>query len=78
MNNSVDHPSHYRASTGFETIDVIDAWGLGFSLGNAVKYISRTGFKDPSKAIEDLEKARWYLDHEISRLRREEKKKETK
>jgi hypothetical protein len=43
-----------------------------------VKYISRTGLKDPAKAIEDLEKARWYLDHEISRLRRAEKNKEKK
>jgi len=78
MNSQVDHPSHYRASTGFEAIDVIDAWGLGFSLGNAVKYISRVGLKDPTKSIEDLEKARWYLDHEISRLRRLEKGKEKK
>jgi hypothetical protein len=78
MSSHVDHPSHYRASTGFEAIEVINAWGLGFSLGNVVKYISRTGLKDPAKAIEDLEKARWYLDHEISRLRRAEKNKEKK
>lgn len=68
--DTVDHPSHYGgASDPYEVIKVIDAWGLGFSLGNAVKYIARAGKKDPSKHIEDLEKARWYLDHEIQRLR---------
>ena len=72
MSSQVDHPSHYRSSTGFEAIEVINAWGLNFSLGNALKYISRAGLKDPSKVIEDLEKARWYLDHEIARLRRQE------
>jgi hypothetical protein len=72
MSSQVDHPSHYRSSTGFEAIEVINAWGLNFSLGNALKYISRAGLKDPSKVIEDLEKARWYLDHEIARLRRRE------
>jgi len=75
MSSQVDHPSHYRSSTGFEAIEVINAWGLNFSLGNALKYISRAGLKDPSKVIEDLEKARWYLDHEIARLRRREEEK---
>ena len=75
MSSQVDHPSHYRSSTGFEAIEVIDAWGLNFSLGNSLKYISRAGLKDPSKAVEDLEKARWYLDHEIARLRRQGKDK---
>ena len=42
---AVDHPAHYRADTGHEAIDVIEAWGLGFSLGNAVKYIARAGLK---------------------------------
>ena len=66
---SVDHPTHYGgADDPFEAIKVIDAWRLGFSLGNVVKYIARAGRKDPAKLIEDLEKARWYLDHEISRL----------
>lgn len=78
--SSVDHPSHYRADTGFEAIDVIEAWKLGFALGNVVKYLSRAGLKvsDPlspmsvkEKAVEDLEKARWYLDREIARLKKE-------
>jgi hypothetical protein len=64
----VDHPDHYGGGDNpYEAIKVIDAWGLGFSLGNAVKYISRAGKKDPAAEIEDLKKARWYLDHEIAR-----------
>lgn len=64
--SSIDHPAHYRKDTGHEAIDVIESWELGFNLGNVVKYISRSGIKDPNKRIEDLEKARWYLDREIS------------
>ena len=63
----INHPPHYT-SGGIETIDVIEAWGLGFALGNCVKYISRAGKKDPAKALEDLKKARWYLDREIKNL----------
>lgn len=64
---AIDHPAHYT-SGGIETIDVIEAWGLGFHLGNAVKYISRAGRKDPTKTVEDLKKARWYIDREITRI----------
>ncbi len=63
--SAVNHPTHYRKSTGHEAIDVIEAWQLNFNLGNVLKYISRNGIKDPDKYIEDLEKARWYLDREI-------------
>lgn len=63
--SKVDHPSHYRKDTGFEAIDVIEAWELNFNLGNTVKYISRNGKKDPEEWILDLEKARWYIDREI-------------
>lgn len=64
---TVDHPSHYT-NGGIETIDVIEAWQLGFALGNAVKYISRAGRKDGATTVEDLKKARWYLEREIHRL----------
>ena len=64
--NKVNHPPHYRKDTGHEAIDVIEAWQLNFNLGNTVKYISRNGLKDPDTYIEDLEKARWYLDREIT------------
>ncbi|MBO4763039.1 MAG: DUF3310 domain-containing protein [Candidatus Methanomethylophilaceae archaeon] len=65
---TVDHPEYYRKGTGHEAIDVIEAWGLGFCLGNAVKYIARAGGKgDPA---EDLLKARWYIDRELANLGR--------
>lgn len=68
-NESVDHPNHYGGKDNeYEAIKVIDAWNLGFSLGNTVKYISRAGKKDPSKELEDLKKAAWYLQHHITRL----------
>lgn len=68
MSNAVDHPQHYGgADNPYEAIKVIEAWALGFNLGNTVKYISRAGKKaDP--LLQDLKKARWYLDREISRL----------
>lgn len=63
---AIDHPSHYKRG-GIEAIDVIEAWDLGFCLGNTIKYISRAGIKDDAKFVEDLKKARWYLDREIAR-----------
>jgi hypothetical protein len=64
---AVNHPAHYGGGDNpYEAIKVIDAWSLGFCLGNTVKYISRAGRKDPAKRLEDLKKARWYLDHEIA------------
>lgn len=60
----VDHPAHYGGDTVYETIKVIEAWELGFNLGNCVKYISRAGHKGDTR--EDLMKARWYLDREIA------------
>jgi hypothetical protein len=68
MVNNVNHPSHYHADSGIEVIDAIEAWGLGFSLGNAVKYIARAGHKND--AIEDLHKALWYVQREVDRLNR--------
>ena len=66
----VDHPTHYGGKDNlYEAIKVIDAWGLGFSLGNSVKYISRAGKKDPNKEIEDLNKAIWYIQHHIENLK---------
>jgi len=66
--SSVDHPKHYGGDTPYEAIKVIEAWGLDFCLGNAVKYISRAGKKDPSKEIEDLKKANWYVQRRIEQL----------
>lgn len=63
----VDHPPHYGGDNTYEAIKVIEAWGLGFCLGNTVKYVCRAGKK--GDVVEDLEKARWYLDREIARLK---------
>lgn len=57
---AVDHPSYYNDGS-IEVIRYIEDKKLGFHLGNAVKYISRAGKKDPNKRIEDIKKAIWYL-----------------
>ena len=65
----VNHPQHYGGQDNpYEAIKVIDAWELGFSLGNTVKYISRAGKKGKDKELEDLRKALWYLQHHIETL----------
>jgi hypothetical protein len=74
MTDAINHPAHYGGDTVYEAIKVVEAWGLGFCLGNAVKYICRAGKKAPHDAvkdlatIEDLKKAAWYLNREIERL----------
>lgn len=60
----VNHPDHYKVG-GVETIDFIEAKNLNYHLGNVVKYITRADHK--GKRLEDLKKARWYLDREIER-----------
>lgn len=60
----VNHPPHYK-SGGLEAIDVIEAFGLNFHLGNTAKYVLRAGRK--GDAVEDLKKAAWYLTREIAR-----------
>lgn len=62
----VNHPAHYAEGRRFEPIDVIQDWNLDFCLGNTVKYISRCGRKND--AIEDLEKAKFYLDYKLREL----------
>jgi hypothetical protein len=61
---TVDHPPHYGGKDNtYEAIKVIEAWHLGFNLGNVLKYISRVDRK--VAALEDLKKAAWYLNREI-------------
>lgn len=68
MADAVNHPQHYGgADNPYEAIKVVEAWDLGFCLGNTVKYISRAGKKTPD-VLEDLRKAKWYLDREIQKL----------
>lgn len=66
MSDNVNHPSHYNSYKGLEIIDLVEQ--MNFNRGNAVKYIARAGFKDPQTELEDLKKARWYVDREIERL----------
>ena len=61
----IQRPAHYTFST-IEPIAAIEAWQLGFHLGCVVKYVCRAGRK--GSKLEDLRKARWYLDREIARL----------
>lgn len=70
MHDPVNHPARYTDGQ-IEVIDFIDDKQLSYCLGNAVKYISRAGKKDPTKTIEDLQKAVWYLNHEIEKRKRE-------
>lgn len=72
MSDQVSHPAHYGgAENPYEAIKVIEAWGLGFCLGNTVKYIARAGKKDGNRRV-DLQKAAWYLQREIQALITEE------
>lgn len=71
MADVINHPQHYTLGK-IEVIDFIEDKGLNFNLGNVVKYVARAGHKKSSgksmdaKALEDLKKAQWYLNREIS------------
>ena len=66
----VNHPLYYNQ--GIEPIEVIESWDLNFNLGNVIKYTLRAPYKE--NMIQDLEKAKWYLEREIIRLKKEETK----
>lgn len=71
MNDNVNHPQHYASSKGIEAIDVIEAFTEGLEgieatdTGNVIKYILRWKSKN---GLEDLKKARWYLNHLIEKV----------
>lgn len=66
---AVHHPAHYGGGDNpYEAIKVIEAWQLGFHLGNTVKYIARAGHK--GNRLEDLKKAAWYLNREIQQCQK--------
>lgn len=68
--DNVNHPPHYKAHpSGVECIDVVEH--MGYNIGNAVKYLWRNGLKDGIDDLEDLRKARWYIDREISKREKE-------
>jgi predicted HAD superfamily Cof-like phosphohydrolase len=60
----VNHPPHYNVK-GFEVIDIIDAFGLNFNMGNALKYLLRADRKGNKE--QDIQKALWYLQREINK-----------
>ena len=64
---SIDHPKHYNYGK-IEVIEVIEDWNLDFLLGNVIKYVGRSGKKTKSSELEDLSKAKWYLDRKIFSL----------
>ena len=66
-NDPVSHPTHYTQGK-IELYKFINDKNLNFNRGNAIKYIIRAGLKDPQKEIEDLQKAKQYIDFEIERI----------
>ncbi len=66
IKNAVNHPEHYQGK-GIEVIEIIEAFDLNFSLGNAIKYILRADKKGNKK--QDLEKAIWYLNNELNKFK---------
>ena len=72
MNDTINHPSHYTDGK-IEVIEFIEDKNLNYHKGNAIKYICRAGKKDPSKEIEDLQKAIWYINREIKNIKRRTK-----
>jgi len=65
MNDNVNHPKHYTEHpSGIECIEITEH--MNFCVGNAIKYLWRAGLK--SDQVEDLRKARWYIDREIARI----------
>lgn len=69
QNNQVNHPKHYTSDpSGVECIEISENWS--FCLGNALKYLWRSGKKDADTSIQDLEKAIWYIQREIARQKK--------
>ena len=68
MSDNVNNPPHYTShKSGVECIQITEH--MNFCIGNAVKYLWRAGLK--GDAVEDLEKAAWYIDREIRRIKRQ-------
>ena len=66
--DNVNHPAHYTDGK-IEVIDFIEDKNLNFNRGNAIKYISRAGKKYKDKEVEDLQKAVFYINREIKRIK---------
>jgi len=64
--NDPVNPSHYKSVYPIEVITITEH--MNFNRGNAVKYITRAGYKNPDEEATDLLKARWYIDRELKRM----------
>ena len=76
LDDPVNHPSHYTSGS-IEVIDFIEDQNFPYHLGNAIKYISRAGKKDPKALVTDLKKAVWYINRYIALLEKQEEGKNT-
>lgn len=65
----INHPAHYTTGT-IEVIDFIEDKQLNYCRGNIVKYVVRAGIKDPKTELDDLKKAKWYIEREIKEVER--------
>ena len=70
MSSNVNHPKHYNTGK-IEVIDAIEEWEMGFCDGNVIKYVARHRHK--GKPIEDLKKAKWYLERLIQQYEQEKR-----
>lgn len=75
--DAVNHPRHYNCGK-IEVLEAIEDWKLDYHCGNTVKYVARAGKKDPTKELEDLLKAAWYLSRKIELLVAEKEAREPK
>ena len=75
MSEQINHPKHYninwKGEQAIETFNYINSWRMGYAEGNIVKYVSRYKYK--GKALQDLKKARWYLDKLINEVENEDR-----
>jgi hypothetical protein len=65
--SNVSHPEHYNKGT-IEAINLIEDWDLNFSVGNVIKYMLRAPYK--GEEVQDLEKAKWYLERHIENVKK--------
>lgn len=72
----VEKPYHYNV--GIEVDKFIDSWGMNYRQGNIIKYVTRYPYKDPTKKVQDLKKAKWYLERLIEKEEEKEKNVPTK
>lgn len=70
LHDPINHPAHYKAPRpGLEPIEIIEAYGLNFARGSAIKYLLRAGKKASASEVEDLEKAAWFCRREAERIK---------